>query len=169
MKIWKTTLLVTAAVLFAGQAAAQTADEKREQAELAEVARTAEVQVVREREVEVQRRMNDAERRMVDAARQMAEITAERLPQMAGMQRRFEFITDDRPRLGVSIGSEGEGPVDGVPILAVTPGSAADDAGLRAGDVITSVNDESLSAADPEVASERLLDFTEMPMRSGFV
>jgi C-terminal processing protease CtpA/Prc len=153
MKIWKTTLLVTAALLFAGHAAAQTVEEERE------AAATAEFRELKEREAEVDRRMYDAERRMAEAARQMAEMTAHRLPQLAEVERHFEFISDDRPRLGVTIGGEGEGPVDGVPVLAVTPGSAADDAGLRAGDLITSVNDESLGASNPEAASERLLDF----------
>ncbi|MGI9272142.1 MAG: PDZ domain-containing protein [Woeseiaceae bacterium] len=152
MKCWKILLPVTAALVIAGQAAAQSDEETHDAA-------TAELREVKEREAEVERRLHDAERRMATAARQMAEITAERLPQLAGMQRRFEFITDDRPRLGVSIGSEGEGPVNGVPILAVTPGSAADDAGLRAGDIITVVNDESMSAPEPVVAAERLLDF----------
>lgn len=139
MKSWKIILPVTAALLFAGQAAAQSAEETRE--------------------AEVERRMHDAERRMAEAARQMVEITSERLPQLAEMRQRFEFISDDRPRLGVTIGGEEEGAVNGVSILAVTPGSAADEAGLRAGDTLTSVNGESLSAAGSDAASERLLDF----------
>jgi C-terminal processing protease CtpA/Prc len=162
MNTWKIILPVAATLLIAGQAAAQSEEEKRVQAEAAEMhveAEAAEMRDVQAREVEVERRMVDAERRMADAARQMVEMTAERLPKMAEMERSFEFISDDRPRLGVTIGGESDGPVAGVPILAVTPGSAADDAGLRAGDIITAVNDESLDASDSESASERLLDF----------
>jgi len=59
----------------------------------------------------------------------------------------------------VTIGSENSGPVKGVAIVGVTPGSAADDAGLRAGDLITSVNGESLGAQNSDDATNRLLDF----------
>ena len=153
MKNWKIVLAVTAACMFAGQAAAQTAERE------ATAAETAEMHEMQEREAEMQRRMHDAERRMAEAARQMAELTHERLPQLEGIQRRFEFITDDRPRLGVTISGDEKGPVKGVSILGVSPGSAADDAGLRAGDLITAVNGESLGAEKADVATERLLDF----------
>ena len=153
MKSWKIILVVTAALMLAGQAAAQT--EERE----ATAAEAAELHEMQEREAEMQRRMHDAERRMAEAARQMAELTHERLPQLEGIQRRFEFITDDRPRLGVTISGDEKGPVKGVSILGVSPGSAADDAGLRAGDLITAVNGESLGAEKSDIATERLLDF----------
>ncbi len=86
MKIWKTLLPAMAALLFAGQAAAQTdesADEQRRTVEVREV----EVRRIKEREEEVERRMYDAERRMAEAARQIAELTAERLPQLDGYLR----------------------------------------------------------------------------------
>ena len=157
MKIWKILLPTMAALLFAGQAAAQT-DESAEQRHAVEV-REVEVRRIREREKEVERRMYDAERRMAEAARQIAVLTAERLPQLEGYLQRFEFRNDGQPRLGVTIGGDQDGPVEGVSIVGVTPGSAADDAGLRAGDIITSVNGESLSAAASEESTTRLLDF----------
>jgi C-terminal processing protease CtpA/Prc len=157
MKTLKTILLVTASLLFAGQAAAQ-ADESAEYQRVVE-AREVEVRRIEEREDEVERRMYDAERRMAEAARQIAKLTAERLPQLEGFRQRFEFINDSRPRLGVTIGGDEDGPVEGVAILGVTPGSAADDAGLRAGDIITSVNGESLSAEGSDESTSRLLDF----------
>ena len=130
MKIPKTILLVTTALMFAGQAAAQT----EESAELERTIELREVEVrrIKEREEDVERRMYEAERRMAEAARQIAELTAERLPQLEGYLRRFEFMNDGRPRLGVTIGGDEDGPVEGVPIVGVTPGSAADDAFLRA-------------------------------------
>ena len=96
---------------------------------------------------------------MAEAARQMAELTAERLPNREQLQRRLEIIGDKGPRLGVMIGGEEKGPVKGVSILGVTPGSAADDAGLRAGDVITAVNGEAMAGADSDAAVQKLLDF----------
>jgi S1-C subfamily serine protease len=106
--------------------------------------------------------MEEAERKMAEAAREIAELTADRLPQLRQIERRIEILSSDRPRLGVTIGDKDDkGPVEGVRIMAVTPGSAADDAGLRAGDIVTAVNDEALSADSSDDASMRLLDFME--------
>ncbi len=138
---------LTAVLLLAGQALAQSDEETSlREAEAAEA--------------ELDRRLAEAEERMAEAARQIAEITSERLPRMAQIERRFAF--SDKPRLGVTIDGERQsGPVEGVTIMGVTPGSAASEAGLRAGDIITAVNDESLSAASGDAANRRLLDFME--------
>ena len=152
MKMWKIILSVAATLLLMGQAVAQSDDEERdvEQRERAAEAREAELEM----------RMAEAEMRMAEAARQIAEITGERLPHLADMERRFDFIS--KPRLGVMIDIvAGAGPVEGVGIGGVTPGSAAAEAGLRPGDVLTAINGESLSAEQSEKASRRLLDFME--------
>ena len=145
MKMWKVVLPVAAVLLLAGQALAQTDKEVR-------------VREAEAREVEMERKMVEAERQMAEAARQIAELTRERLPRMVEIERRFEL--SDKPRLGVTIDSDsGPGPVEGVSILGVSPDSAANDAGLRPGDIITAVNDEALSAESCEAANMRLLDF----------
>jgi len=157
MKTLKILIPVAALLLLAGQAAAQS----QEQAERAEAAAVAEARA-ETREAEVARKLEEAERQMAEAARQIAELSSERLPQMREMERRFEFMSDDRPRLGVNIGEErSDGPVEGVKIVGVTPGSAADDAGLRAGDIITGINDESMSADVAGEATRKVLDFME--------
>ncbi len=157
MKTMKLIIPVAAVLLLAGQAAAQT-DEQRSAAAEREAA--AALQEAERREAEVSRRLAEAERQMAEAARQIAELTTERLPKLQEIERRIQIIGDDRPRLGINIGDErDDGPVEGVRILGVTPGSAADDAGLRTGDVITAVNKESLSAGDAREATRRLLDF----------
>ena len=158
MKMLRVIIPAAVVLLLAGQAAAQNEDEARARAEAAE-RRDAAVRTTAAREAEVSRRLADAERRMAEAARQIAALTSERLPQMQRFERRIELINDGRPRLGVSIGGDDDGPVEGVRIVGVTPGSAASDAGLRADDIITSINDESLSAADAEESTRRLLDF----------
>lgn len=147
MKTMKILIPLAAALLFAGPVHAQgDEDEKLRAAEA--------------READLDRRLMEAEERMAQAARQIAEITSGRLPRMAQIERHFEL--SDKPRLGVAIdGEQRKGPVEGVTIMGVTPGSAASDAGLRAGDVITAVNDESLSADSPDVANRRLLDFMQ--------
>jgi S1-C subfamily serine protease len=153
MKTLKVLIPAAAFLLFAGQAAAQS----QEEAERKEAAVAAEAEA---REAEVQRKLEEAERRMAEAARTIAELTAERLPQMKEFERRFEIIADGRPRLGVNIGEDQEGgPVEGVKIVGVSPGSAADDAGLRSGDIITAINGESMSATTSSEANRMVLDF----------
>jgi C-terminal processing protease CtpA/Prc len=172
-------IAIAAGALLAGQASAQSQEERQarelaqRQAELAEAAKVeaeaegavrsqeAEVMKLAEREAEVERELREAEERMAEAARRISELTTQRLPNMQQFERRFAFIGDDKPRLGVMIGAEEQGPVEGVRIVGVTPGTAAAEAGLRSGDVITSINDESLSATDSATANQRLLDFMQ--------
>ena len=145
MRKWKWVLPAVAFLLLAGQAAAQSEEEARQLADEA-------------RQLEMEEKLRAAEARMAEAAREIAEISKERLPRIAEIERRFAWSS--KPRLGVTIDSSDEsGPVDGVTILGVSPGSAASDAGLRSGDVITSVNDEALAADSSEAANMRLLDF----------
>lgn len=140
-------VLPLAVLLLAGAAFAQNEEDER--------LREAEA-----REAELDRRLAEAEERLAEAARQIAEITTGRLPRIKEIEKRFEF--SDKPRLGVMIDGEREaGTVDGVTIVGVTPGSAASDAGLRTGDVLTSVNGESLRADSADVANKRLLDFMD--------
>lgn len=147
MKVWKTILPVTAILLLAGQSVAQAEEDQG-------------LREVEARDAEMDRQLMEAEARMAEAARQIAEITSERLPRMVEIERRFEL--SDKPRLGVTIdGEQRAEPVEGVAILGVTPGSAASDAGLRSGDVITAINDESLSADSAALANARLLDFMQ--------
>ncbi len=148
MKMWKIILPVAALLLFAGPVAAQTAAEE-------------ERRVIVEREVERENvyadRLRDAEERMEIAAREIAKITQERMPQIATIQRRIEIMA--KPRIGITIdGSSDSGPVEGVEVKGVTPGTAADDAGLRAGDILTAINAESLSAGNSALANEALLE-----------
>jgi C-terminal processing protease CtpA/Prc len=155
----KTTIFlipVAAALLLAGQVAAQgtEAEEARREAEQGR----AQAQLEKE---EAQRQMREAERQLEEAARRIAELSQQNLPQVLQIERSVMALMD-KPRLGVTVGgNEGKGPVEGVNILGVSPGSAADDAGLRAGDVITAVNDESMTADDGAEANRKLLDFME--------
>ena len=147
MKMWKILLPVTAILLFAGTADAQSGEDE-------------ELRATDARQEDYAVRLRDAEKRMEIAAREIAEISQERLPQMLEFRRRMEF--SNTPRIGITIdGIDKSGPVEGVEIGGVTPESAADDAGLHAGDVITAVNGEPLSAASSRDANALLLDFMQ--------
>jgi S1-C subfamily serine protease len=161
MSGWKKTLAngltMALALLIAAPLAAQ--EGARDAKEVEQDARRIEAQIEdRERRAEtVEIQMREAEERLAEAAARVAELSSSRLPEIA---RRFQG--NMHPVMGITIGTDGmEGPVEGVAINGVTPGSAAEDAGLRAGDVITSINGESLGADDDEKANRKLLDFME--------
>ena len=145
MKYWKTLMPVVATLMLAGQAYAQDNEERLRDMEA--------------REAQYAEQMREAEERLAEAAQRVAELSSERLGAL-GESRRFAFEFSNKPRMGVNIEPMGDGsPVEGVSILSVTPGSAADDAGLRAGDIITAVNGETFSASSAGEAAEQLLDF----------
>lgn len=148
MKMWKVILPVAAVLLLAGQATAQTDEDER-------------LRAMEAREAEMEQRLSEAERKMSEAAREIAEITKERLPRIAEIEARFAMAS--KPRLGVTIESSAKpGPVEGVTLLGVSPGSAASDAGLRSGDTLTAINSENLSAESCEEANMRLLTFMKV-------
>ena len=159
-------LALLAAALAAGPALGQQSEDELEarmkEAEARLVAQEAEVvrQVEVERRVEAEEaeeRMREAERRLAEAALQVADLSMAQLPQMERLER---MIRAGRgPVLGIMISPGGEEPVEGVEVLAVTPGGAAEEAGLLSGDVIASVNGEPLTAESGMAANEKLLDF----------
>lgn len=112
-------------------------------------------------DTQADRQMRDAERALAAAARQIAELSTRHMPQVAGIEGRV-FIDRSRPVLGVNVSTdENTGPVEGAEIVGVSPGAAAGEAGLRAGDIITAVNGESMSAESSAAASNRLIDFMQ--------
>jgi C-terminal processing protease CtpA/Prc len=143
-------------------AAAQGSEADAEARALAEQAREMEQESERKqgRREEIDVELREAEERLAEAAARIAELSQRRLPAMIEIERRMRI--SNRPMLGVTIGADdNRGPVEGVTVQGVTPGSAAAESGLRAGDVITAVNDESLSAETDEAANRKLLDFLE--------
>ena len=147
-------VLTAAGALWAGAAAAQGDDVIVIEERIVEPERA--IEPVDE---EFSRQMQEAEKQLAAAARRVAELSSERLERY-GDGRQFVYDLNERPRLGVNIDADDDGDaVDGVSVASVTPGSAAEDAGLRAGDVITAVNGESLAADSQKAANKRLLDF----------
>jgi len=158
MSGWKKTLAITLALLIAAPVVAQEADErvvKKVEKDVGKIETRVEGRQQRTETIDIE--MREAEEQLAEAAARMAELSSSRLPEIA---RHFRGST--HPVMGITIGPDGaDGPVEGVVISGVTPGSAAADAGLRAGDVIIAINGESLGANDGESASRKLLDFME--------
>lgn len=112
-------------------------------------------------EAEFALKMAEAEKRLAEAARQVAELSSSRL-ESYGDHGRWAYELSDRPLIGINIdGSSEQGPVEGVTIISVTPGGAAADGGLRAGDILVSVNGESMSAGSAKKANEQLFELMQ--------
>ncbi len=145
MAIWRKSLLLISFALISAPGIAQQSEREAERA-------------AEEQQLTIEIQMREAEERLAEAARQIAELSTSNLPAIVDIERRIHM--DGRAVLGITIGSsDGDGPVEGVTVRGVSPGGAAEDAGLRSGDIITAVNDESLTAASDEEANARLIEF----------
>ena len=149
MKYGTSLLLIMSATLAAAAVHAQDTDVERE-------VRTRQIEIQKE-QAEVEKRMREAEKRLAEAAQQIAELSSRQLPRVAEIERRYRI--DGRPKLGVTIGTDATGPVEGVSVIGVSPGGAADEAGLRSGDTLTAINAEPLKAESTDMANKKLLDF----------
>jgi S1-C subfamily serine protease len=152
--------LVALPLLAVSTTALAQSPEAQRRAEMEALERDAEAleRQAEAREMEHAEALREAEARLEEAAARVAELSTRNLPEMMLVEERMKSMKG-RPRIGITIApsDEGDGPVEGVRIIGVTPGSAATDAGLRSGDVITSVNGESMSGDSPMTANKRLL------------
>ncbi len=152
MAIWRKSLLLIFILLISAPVIAQQSERDIDRATEQKVRETEQ----RQRATEVQ--MRDAEERLAAAARQIAELSTRQLPAIVDIEQRIHL--DGRAVLGITIGAnDGDDPVEGVSIRGVSPGGSAAYAGLRSGDIITAVNDESLTAASDEEANAKLIEF----------
>jgi len=141
------------------------ADVEREVLRAREAEEEREARVKREVEMEraeMERKLAEAEMELAEAARRVAELSTRNLP------RQFYEIQSwpdlhGKPRIGITIETEGsnKGPVEGVEVISVTPGSAAADAGLRTGDVLTSVGGQALTADTRKEANKALMEIVK--------
>lgn len=110
------------------------------------------------REAELEARLDEAQERLEEAARQVAELSSELAGDAMIMAMEGLRSIAPRPMLGINISNTTD-QEDGVEIFGVTPGGPADEAGLRAGDVLTRIDDVDLTGAGPEAAADRLTDY----------
>ena len=163
MENWKSVLLLISAVGLGSEALAQSPAEEeiRRQVEEAEQ-RVIEIEreVIENEIVDVEVEMRVAESQLEEAARRIGELSSRHLRVYGSGNWTADGQSNNRPVLGITIGApSGQDAVAGVEVIAVSPGGAAAAAGLRSGDVITTVNKESLSADNGSDANDKLLDF----------
>jgi S1-C subfamily serine protease len=104
-----------------------------------------------------ERKLEDARRRLDAAAREVAALSmsmSDTMPQM----RQFTRTGAPRAMLGINLGPRGvEESSEGVKIASVSPGGAAERAGLKAGDVLLAIGDKRLKAESDSSAREVLI------------
>jgi C-terminal processing protease CtpA/Prc len=134
---WMLTTAAALALMASPVAAQSSADQEKERREAEEQMRRAE------------RQMREAERQMREAGRQLAKLGVDR--RIIDIDKKV-VLFDDRARLGVVLRSDANPKTDaiGAYIQALTPGSPAEEAGLRPGDIITKFNGHSLAGGKGE-------------------
>jgi type II secretory pathway component PulC len=102
---------------------------------------------------EVEKARTELQKATRDLARSMAKVERDN-PKV----QYFEYMTDPkRAVLGVLIPDDVEnGETRGVRLLAVTPGSGAEKAGLKAGDLLTSLNGKPMAADGKKMPPRRM-------------
>ena len=107
----------------------------------------------------LERRLADARKRLDDAAREVANLSISLSDDVVPYTRTFGRVMGGPPRavLGINLGPNDDVKGGGVEVVSVSPGGAAERAGLKAGDVLTEINGKTLKSTDDESAREQLL------------
>ncbi len=105
---------------------------------------------------EAEMKLEEAQRQLEEAAREMAELGIQTDSDIEVF--RHIRAGGRKAMLGINIGVGDGGAGTGVMVEGVTPGGPADQAGLKAGDVITKVGETSLTAESSRASNRKLLE-----------
>src|SRR5262245_35623433 len=153
MDLVKKLAAVVAFLIAAGTSplrAAADADGSRAESDRSESSSSSSARSDREREKTIKAledELRSAEEQIREAARRLAEINAQMKAYGAAASGYSVAWTGNRAVLGVVVRTEASEEKDpiGAEIVAVTPGGPAAEAGLKAGDIITSINGQRLT------------------------
>lgn len=107
---------------------------------------------------QLQQKLEAAQKRLDSAAREVADLSMSLSDEMLPTLMSFGRASPRHAMLGVNIGSGGSSNRDdGVEIVSVSPGGAAAQAGLKAGDVLTQLDDKPLKRDGDESPRAKLL------------
>jgi S1-C subfamily serine protease len=110
-------------------------------------------------QAELERKLADARKRLDEAAREVANLSMslsdDMVPHMRGAFGTVMGGGAPRAILGINMSSDDA--QSGVEIVSVSPGGAAAEAGLKAGDVLTDINGTALKREGDESPREKLL------------
>lgn len=110
-----------------------------------------------ESQAEIEKKLEDARRRLDVAAREVAELSMSMSEHAVPAMRHITGFTSPRAVLGINLGPRGEELKEGVAVASVSPGGAAEGAGLKAGDVLLAIGDKQLKRTDDLSAREVLM------------
>lgn len=110
-----------------------------------------------ESQAEIAKKLEDARRRLDTAAREVAQLSMSMSDFSVPQMRHFTGFGPPRAMLGINLGPRGEEQSEGVAIVSVSPGGAAESAGLKAGDVLLAIGDKQLKRTEDLNAREVLL------------
>ena len=110
-------------------------------------------------QAERERKLADARKRLDEAAREVANLSMSMSDDVMPQMLTFGRVMGGPPRavLGINLGPNDDVKGGGVEVVSVSPGGAAERAGLKAGDVLTEINGKALKAEGDESAREQLL------------
>lgn len=108
---------------------------------------------------ELERKLDQARKRLDAAAQEVAELSMSLSQSAMPHIERLAIMGANRGMLGIGLGSRRDSePAAGVEIVSVSPGGAAAEAGLEAGDVLLEVNGKALERDGEKSARQKLID-----------
>jgi S1-C subfamily serine protease len=107
---------------------------------------------------DIEQKLEAAQKRLDAAAREVAGLSMSLSDRVAPHMGAFAGVRMQRAMLGINLGPRDEkGPDDGVEIASVSPGGAAEKAGLKADDVLLEINGKSLKRDGEDSPREKLV------------